>query len=380
VQPQRLRIVFAGGGTGGHLFPAIAIADEIKRIRPDSDVSFVGTKGKIEARVVPERGYAFTTIWVSGLRRKLVLENVLFPLKLLVSLVQSFILLKKLKPNVVVGTGGYVCGPVVFVASLLGVPTLLQEQNSRPGVTTRMLASRVDEVHISFEASRRFLGRVKRVKVTGNPSRSTIGTIARAKGARHFGIAEGGKTLLVFGGSLGARSINSALLHALPDLCASDLQIVWQTGETDYERVRSAAVSGPTLTRATVKVFKFIDAMEYAYAAADLAICRAGATTVAELTRAGVPSLLVPYPYAAAGHQTENARMMVEGGASVMILDGELGERLLDSVTELLSDSARLATMAGKARALGWPNAAVELAHAVIHLAAVPDDGSGQNV
>jgi UDP-N-acetylglucosamine--N-acetylmuramyl-(pentapeptide) pyrophosphoryl-undecaprenol N-acetylglucosamine transferase len=299
---------------------------------------------------------------------------------LLVSLVQSFILLKKARPNAVVGTGGYVCGPVVFVATLLGIPTLLQEQNSRPGVTTRMLASRVDEVHLSFEVSKRYLGRMKRSAVTGNPTRPAIGSISRTEGARHFGVDEGGKTLLVFGGSLGASSINRALVHVLSDLCALDLQIVWQTGETDYERVRSAAERGPASTRARVRVFKFIDEMEYAYAAADLAVCRAGATTVAELTRAGVPSVLVPYPHAAAGHQSENARMMADAGASVVVLDGELRERLLGSITDLIGDSAQLATMAGKARALGRPNAAAELAHAVIHLATLPDAGAGKNV
>lgn len=369
MQPQRLRIVFAGGGTGGHLFPAIAIADEVKRLRPETDITFVGTKEKIEARVVPACGYAFTTIWVSGFRRKLTLENLLFPLKLFVSLIQSFILLKKLKPHVVVGTGGYVCGPVVFLASLLGIPTLIQEQNSYPGATTRMLAARVDEVHVSFESSVRFLSGAKNVSVSGNPTRSAIGTISRAEACRYFEVDEGTITLLVFGGSLGARSINTAVLAALPTLGQLSVQIIWQTGPKEYEHVQSAVGKRLASSEAVVKVFKFIEKMEYAYALADLAVCRAGATTVAELARAGVPSVLVPYPYAAAGHQTENAKALVEGGASVMIPDDQLHEQLVGRIVELLGNSSRRADMAAKARALARPNAATELAQAVLHLA-----------
>ena len=369
MQPQRLRIVFAGGGTGGHLFPAIAIADEVKRLRPETDITFVGTKEKIEARVVPACGYAFTTIWVSGFRRKLTLENLLFPLKLFVSLVQSFILLKKLKPHVVVGTGGYVCGPVVFLASLLGIPTLIQEQNSYPGATTRMLAARVDEVHVSFESSMRFLSGAKNVSVSGNPTRSAIGTISRAEACRYFEVDEGTITLLVFGGSLGARSINTAVLAALPTLGQLSVQIIWQTGPTEYEHVQSAVGKRLASSEAVVKVFKFIEKMEYAYALADLAVCRAGATTVAELARAGVPSVLVPYPHAAAGHQTENAKALAEGGASVMIPDDQLHEQLVGRIVELLGNSSRRADMAAKARALARPNAATELAQAVLYLA-----------
>lgn len=365
MQRKPLRILFAGGGTGGHLFPGIAIADEIRKILPDATITFVGTKKKIEARVVPQRGYTFAPIWISGFRRMRSVENLLFPLKLMVALIQSFILILRFKPDVVVGTGGYVCGPVVYVASLLGVPTLIQEQNSYPGVTTRLLAGRATEVHLTFETSARFLKRADNVRVTGNPTRATLGTMTRFESARFFEIDPQKKTVLVFGGSLGARSINDAMLKLVDGLWMNDVQVIWQTGETDFQRVRESLGKGAP----SVKLYRFIEQMEYAYGACDLVISRAGATSVAEIARAGVPSILVPYPFAAADHQTENARAMVEHGAAVMIKDGELDEELPDMIRSILNDPDRQRTMAAKTQALGKPKAASILAGAVIGLA-----------
>ncbi|MEK9135725.1 MAG: undecaprenyldiphospho-muramoylpentapeptide beta-N-acetylglucosaminyltransferase [Bacteroidota bacterium] len=365
MQRQRLSILFAGGGTGGHLFPAIAIADEIKRLIPDVEITFIGTRRKIEARVVPQHGYAFRAIWVSGLRRKLTPENILFPVKFVVALVQSFFLMWKLKPDVVVGTGGYVCGPPLFAASVLGVPTLIQEQNSYPGVTTRLLASRVDEVHLTFRSSLRYLKRKDNVRITGNPTREAVGKVSKEEGAKFFSISPDKFTLLAFGGSLGAGSINNVLLRILPRLVEKDVQVIWQTGELDYERMKADA---DRLIH-TVKVHMFIDRMEYAYAACDLAVCRAGATTVAELAKAGVPSVLVPYPHAAADHQTENAQAMVESDAAVMIRNSELNEKLLNTIEGLIAAPARLQTMRKNALGVGNPNAAAIIAKAVLNLA-----------
>lgn len=380
MQPEPFSIVFAGGGTGGHLFPAIAIADEIKKRYPEAAITFVGTRGKIEARVVPGRGYLFASMWISGLKRKLTTENILFPLKILVAVVQSFFLMKKLKPLVVVGTGGYVAGPVVFVASLLGIPTLIQEQNSYPGVTTRLLARRVDEVHITFESSVRYLGTVRRLVVSGNPTRAAVGSVNRIEGAKFFGLDPAKRTLLVFGGSLGASSINTAVLAVLAELTADDVQVIWQTGESDFERVAGAVKKMHERERGVVKAFTFIERMENAYGACDLAVCRAGATTVAELTRAGVPSVLVPYPYAAADHQTGNAKAMVEGGASVLVPDRELSERLPATIQQLIGDPDRLAKMSDRARMLGKPKAAAELAEAVLKLAKIRYDRTGKGL
>lgn len=360
-----LDLVFAGGGTGGHLYGALAIADEIRRRHPDARVVFVGTAGKIESRVVPARGYPLVTIWISGFRRKLAAETLLFPVKVVVALLQSALLLWRTKPDVVVGTGGYVCGPVVAAAQMLGYRTLLQEQNSVPGATTRMLASRADEVHIAFPGAARYLRRSDNVRLTGNPTPGTLGEVSREEGARFFGLDPGKRTLLVFGGSRGAATINAAIAPIAGELAAGGVQIIWQTGEEEFETLRrTPGASGPA-----VAMRPFIEKMEYAYAACDLAVCRAGATSLAEMARAGVPSVLVPYPHAAADHQTENARAMVEAGASLMIPDAGAASLLGDALRGLIRDGARLGAMAGAARRLAAPDAARTLADAVEGLA-----------
>lgn len=361
---RKLHIVFAGGGTGGHLYPAIAIADEIRRIRQDAAITFVGTKKKIESRVVPGRGYDFETIWISGFRRKLTFENLLFPLKVVVALLQSYILIRRLNPAVVVGTGGYVCGPVVYVASLLRIPTVIQEQNSFPGVTTRLLASRATEVHLAFESSAKFLRRKDNIKISGNPVRSTLGNETREEASTFFGLDHTQKTVLVFGGSLGAKSINDAMIQNHREIIEQGVQVIWQTGDGDYERV-----CGSVAEAKEMKILRFIERMEFAYATCDLAVCRAGATTLAELTLAGVPSVLVPYPFAAADHQTENAKVMVESGASVLLKDDAVSGKLFETVTALLRDETQLSVMAENARSLGKPGAASSIARAVLALA-----------
>ncbi len=364
-----IRILFAGGGTGGHLFPALAIADEIKKRRRDAEIAFVGTKDRLEARVVPQRGYAFHAIWIRGLRRTWSLDNLLFPLKMLVACVQSFFLVKKLEPDVVVGTGGYVCGPPVFIASLLGIPTVIQEQNSLPGATTRLLAARATQVHLSFEATKEFLKRTDNVFVSGNPTTLTE-HIDREEGLKVFRLNPEKKTLLVFGGSLGASSINRAVADILSDLRGMNVQMIWQTGELDFESMsRIVQEIHGDREEPFVRVYKFIDRMQYAYAVCDVAVCRAGATTLAELTSLGVPAILVPYPFAAADHQRRNAEMMLREGAAAMIHDADLGVQLLGTLQELLSDDERRATMAARARALGKPEAAATVATAILALA-----------
>jgi UDP-N-acetylglucosamine--N-acetylmuramyl-(pentapeptide) pyrophosphoryl-undecaprenol N-acetylglucosamine transferase len=365
---RSLHILFAGGGTGGHLYPGIAIAEEIRKRRPDATIAFVGNGKTIEARVVPERGFRFLPIWVAGFRRSLSPDALVAVLKLFVALVQSFLLIRREKPEVVVGTGGYVCGPPLFVASLRGIPTLIQEQNSYPGLTTRLLAPRMTEVHLSFERARRYLKRTHRVMVSGNPTRETIGMVDRATGAARMGVDPDRFTLLVVGGSRGARSINDALLTALPLLAGLGAQLLWATGKDEYDRIRTA-VRARGETGFPVRLFPYIAEMEFAYGAVDLVVCRAGATTIAEITRAGLPSILIPYPFAAADHQTENARAMVEEGASVLIRDGELAERLVRELRLLVVDRERLRAMSMHARTLAAPRATQVLADAVIRLA-----------
>lgn len=361
--------LFAGGGTGGHLYPAIAIAEEVGSLCPDAEIVFAGTRGKIEEKVVPKRGYRFVPIWISGFRRRLALGTFLFPLKVIVATVQSLLLIRKLRPAVVVGTGGYVCGPPVFAGSLLGVPTLIQEQNSYPGVTTRLLARRASEVHITFESSRRYLKRQDNVKLSGNPVRSAVGTVSRQEGAEFFRLDPGRTTLLVFGGSLGATSLNKAMLKILPEIVARGVQVIWQTGQNDYTMAREFVLTAGDPVAGHTRVHRFIERMENAFAACDLALCRSGASTIAELTLAGIPSVLVPYPFAAADHQTENARAMTEGGAAVMCKDSELDKGLLPTVLELLDDPTRRQAMGKRAKMLAKPDAARTLAQAVLALA-----------
>jgi UDP-N-acetylglucosamine--N-acetylmuramyl-(pentapeptide) pyrophosphoryl-undecaprenol N-acetylglucosamine transferase len=361
--------LFAGGGTGGHLYPAIAIAEEVRTLCPDAEIVFAGTKGKIEERVVPKRGYRFFPIWISGFRRRLTLSTLLFPLKVVVATVHSLILIRKLRPAVVIGTGGYVCGPPVFAATLLGVPTLIQEQNSYPGVTTRLLARRVSEVHITFESSRRYLKRQDNVKLSGNPVRSAVGTVSRQEGAEFFRFDPEKTTLLVFGGSLGATSLNKAMLKILPEIIARNVQVIWQTGQSDYTMAREFVLTAGGEVAENTRVQRFIEKMENAFAACDLALCRSGASTIAELTLAGIPSVLVPYPFAAADHQTENARAMAEGGAAVMCKDSELEAGLLPLVLELLENPARRQAMGASAKLLAKPEAARTLGQAVLALA-----------
>jgi len=378
---SNVRIIFAGGGTGGHLFPALAIADEIRRINPDVDILFIGTRGRIEARVVPQSGYKFRTIWISGFTRSLKLRNFIFPLKLTVALIQSFFIIRKFRPDVAVGTGGFVSGPVLYVATLLKIPTLIQDHNSYPGITTRLLSSRVNEVHIAFESSRkyfkwrkwRFLATQRRsrqdnLKLSGSPVRR-LATVNKNDALRYFNLDLNKKTLFVTGGSQGAASINSSLLKVLGDIVGHGIQIIWQTGTADYNRIKSECARFGSL----IWVSKFIDKIEYAYFACDLALCRAGATTIAELTQCGVAAVLVPYPYAAANHQVENAKAMIETGAAEMIPDSELDVKLKDTVIRLMSDDEKRKMMSRRSRELGKPDAALNIAQSVLQLAARSD-------
>jgi len=356
-----ISILFAAGGTGGHLYPAIAIAEEIKKQRSGAEIAFVGTKNKIEARVVPERGFAFSTIWISGFHRRLTLDNLLFPVKVIFSLVQSFFLIRRLKPGVVVGTGGYVCGPVLYAASLSGVPTVVHESNSYPGVTTRLLASRITKLFLTFDITRQWLPGIdaEKIEIVGNPTRDALGTVSRKEGREYFKLDAEKKTLLVFGGSLGAASINGVMEKIAPVLSDRGIQVVWQTGNTDFERYKN-------MKSDCVWVGRFIDKIEYAYAAADVVMCRSGATTLAELTRLGKPAILVPYPQAAANHQELNARAMVEAGAAVMVKDSELASMALPTIEEMFSHIALLDAMGDKSLALGRPNAGKEIAQKIL--------------
>lgn len=354
-------MLLSGGGTGGHLFPALAIAEEVRKLEPATEFLFVGTRGKIEARMVPQRGYPFRSIWISGFHRRLTIENLLFPVKVIVSLIQSQMILRKFKPDVVIGTGGYVCGPVLFVATWLGIPTVVHESNSYPGITTRLLASRVQKVYIAFESTTQWLQTTGNVELVGTPTRDSLGTVSKQEGRSFFGLDEHRPTLLIVGGSLGAASINGAVLLSLDVLIRSGVQLIWQTGQSDHERVQQALGS-----RKVGWLGAFIDRMEFAFGAADAVVCRAGATTLAELTRIGKPAILIPYPHAAADHQRHNAQALADAGAAVMIVDNEVAQKLGTTVVDLLNDASRLKTMSSASRALGRPDAGPIIARKVL--------------
>ncbi len=361
-----LRAIFAGGGTGGHLFPAIAIADELKVLAPSSEILFVGTKEKIEARVVPQKGYDFRTIWISGFHRSLKLSNLLFPVKVIVSMMQAFSIIKEFRPDVVIGTGGYVSGPMLFAATLKSIPTLIQEQNSFPGETTRFLSKRVNEVHVAFEESKKYLPQAQHVFVSGNPTRKDLGKAEREESLRYFGFRTDDRvqTVLIFGGSLGAASINDAVLNHIDELLANNIRVIWQTGKTTDSRLPALRVK---YSADRLWINTFIDRMDYAYAASDLVVCRAGATTIAELTLLGKPAVLVPFPRAAADHQTKNAKTLEQAGAAIVITDHEFNERMMSIIHEVLNNNV-LERMSAKSKKLAKPDAARVIAQRIMRL------------
>ncbi|MDZ7317121.1 MAG: undecaprenyldiphospho-muramoylpentapeptide beta-N-acetylglucosaminyltransferase [candidate division KSB1 bacterium] len=366
VQKNKKAFVFTGGGTGGHLYPALALAQEVKRRMPAAEIHFIGSRRGLEARVVPTMGFALHLIPVRGFQRRLSIANLAVPWLLLQSLVQSFVLLRRIAPAAVIGTGGYVSGPVLVAARFLGLPTLIQEQNSLPGATTRILARIVDRVHISFAESAALL-KARSVRLTGNPVRSFDPHLAPESARLRLGLEAQRPTLLIFGGSQGARALNDALLGALPRLLSeSEVQIIWSTGKSDYPRIRAEVQDQPR-----INVLEFIDDMEAAYRAADLAVTRSGALTLAELTVCGVPAILVPYPFAAAGHQEQNARALERLGAAVVILQRDLtSERLAEEVLALLRDHRRREEMANAARKAAFPNATREIVDSLFELIA----------
>ncbi len=368
---ERPVFLFAGGGTGGHLYPAIALAEELRQQVPEAEVVFVGTPRGLEATVLPRLGWPVQMITVRGMRRKLAPANLVVPFRAVLSVLQSMALVRRLRPQVVVGTGGYVSGPVVVAAWLLRVPCLIQEQNVRPGVTTLLLARIAQQVHVSYEESLAFFRRRDKVVVSGNPVRRKPPELSPAEARRRLGLVAERQTLLVFGGSQGARRINEAMLGALPALMMRPgLQLIWGTGQADYERVAAAACHfGERLL-----VRAYIDDMYTAYRASDLVVCRAGAVTLAELALFGLPALLIPYPFAAAHHQEWNARALAQRGAARVLLDEETtAERLVVELTPLLEDQEGLKRMGMRMAELARPEAAARIVAAILALAARSD-------
>ena len=359
-----MRVIVTGGGTGGHIYPALAIAKGILAHEPESQILYVGTKEGMEARLVPEAGIDFQEVSGQGLPRKLSIETMKVGAKSFKALWETKQILKDYKPDLVVGTGGYVSGPVVLTAALFGIPTLLHEQNALPGITNKILARFVRKVMVTFPESIAHFGLRKKLILTGLPVRSEIGKVSRVEGARRMGLHPERLTLLVTGGSRGARSLNQAMPIVLKHLNnRPDIQVIWATGKaTHQETIRALDDAGISWRRENWKILEYLKDMPEALACTDIFIGRAGATTLAELMIAGKPMILIPYPFAAENHQEYNARALEKDGAARVILDQDLtGEILWERIENLSTKPQDLKKMAVAAIELGQPNALAKI-------------------
>ena len=345
------RFLLSGGGTGGHIYPAIAIANELKSRYPDARFLFVGARDRMEMEKVPQAGYEIRGLWISGLQRKLSWKNLLFPLKVITSLMQARKIIKGFKPHLVVGTGGFASGPTLRVAAARGIPCVLQEQNSYAGITNKLLASKARKIFVAYEGMERFFPAGSLV-LTGNPVRGTLaGELPqRAKALAHFGLEPGRRTLLVLGGSLGARRINQLIADKKDFLLGQELQLLWQCGKGYYGQYK-------TMESGRVKVCDFITEMEMAYAAADVIISRAGAGSVSELCLIGKPVVFIPSPNVAEDHQTKNAKAIAERDAALFMRESELDEHFEAMMAALLSDPQRMRKLGNNIRAQARPRA-----------------------
>ncbi|MBO6572358.1 MAG: undecaprenyldiphospho-muramoylpentapeptide beta-N-acetylglucosaminyltransferase [Balneola sp.] len=357
------RILIAAGGTGGHVYPAIAIADAIKNENAGSEILFVGTKDHMEWKAVPKAGYKIKSVWISGFHRRLTLKNMLFPLKLVTSIVQSFGIVSSFKPQVMVSCGGYAAGPVGWVAGKRGVKVVIQEQNSFPGVTNRMLAKFASRIFTAFKEAAKYLPSDKIVE-SGNPTRNTLDKVEKKVGLNSFNFDDSKPVLMVLGGSGGARSINEAVKENLDKL--SDLQVIWQCGS----RYIDALMKEVDLeNNKNIRLTAFIDNMPEAYAAADLIVSRAGASSCSEFMMTGKPSVLIPSPNVAGDHQTQNAQSMVDAGASELLKDADAVNALPELVHSLIKNQEKLKEMNKAALKLAKPDAAKMIAKEILELA-----------
>ena len=355
------RFIISGGGTGGHIFPAIAIADELKRRLPDAEILFVGAKDRMEMQKVPQAGYPIEGLWISGLQRKLSWQNLLFPLKFISSLLKSRSIIKRFKPDAVIGTGGFASGAVVKVAGQMGIPTFIQEQNSYAGITNKMLAKNAHKICVAYDAMEQFFPKEKIVK-TGNPIRDGLLNIAeyRSEGLSYFHLDSQRKTLLVLGGSLGARRINQLIEQQLPLFEQLGVQVLWQCGKLYYEEYKK-------YNSEQVRVLAFIDRMELAYAAADVIISRAGASSVSELCVVGKPVIFIPSPNVAEDHQTKNGRAIADKQAAILLRESELNEQFANTFSKLIADEAQQEALSAHIKALAQPNATKDIVNLILN-------------
>ena len=356
------RFIISGGGTGGHIYPAVAIANELKNRFPDAEFLFVGAKDKMEMQKVPHAGYTIKGLWISGIQRKLTLDNAMFPLKLASSMWNSFKIIKSFKPDVVIGTGGFASGAVLKAASMLNIPTVIQEQNSYPGITNKLLAKRANKICVAYENLERFFPKDKMI-LTGNPVRQDLIEAAdKSEAIAYFNLDANKKTLLVLGGSLGARRINQLIEKELDFLLSQNIQIIWQCGKlylNDYSKYNE---------KDNVQVVAFIDRMDLVYAAADVVISRSGASSVSELCIVGKPTIFIPSPNVAEDHQTKNAKAISDKNGAILIKESELETQFETIFSDLISNESKKSELSQNIKKLAKPNATKDIVEEIIKL------------
>ncbi|WP_375436632.1 undecaprenyldiphospho-muramoylpentapeptide beta-N-acetylglucosaminyltransferase [uncultured Hymenobacter sp.] len=361
---ESLRVIISGGGTGGHIFPAVAIANELRRRQPDAEILFVGANGRMEMTRVPEAGYEIVGLDIAGLQRRLTPQNLIFPIRVMRAVRKAGKLIEQFRPDVVVGVGGYASAPVLLAATSRSIPSLIQEQNSYAGLVNKLLSRRVNKICVAYEGMEKFFPQEKLV-LTGNPVRTEIASGNRLEARQFFGLAPDQPVLLVIGGSLGARTLNQATATALLRLKAAGVQLLWQTGKLYYPE---AAQQAAPFAADNLKALEFVQRMDLAYAAADVVVSRAGALSVSELCLTGKPSILVPSPNVAEDHQTKNAMALVRKDAALLVSDAEAPTKLYDTALALLQNPAQQQQLATQVRQLARPAATTTIVDELLRL------------
>ncbi len=348
---KQLRVILSGGGTGGHIYPAIAIANEIKIRYPDTEILFVGARDRMEMEKVPQAGYKIEGLWISGIQRRFTLKNLMFPFKLMSSLYKSGKIIKSFNPDVVIGTGGFASGPLLRMANSRNIPTIIQEQNSYPGITNRLLAKNANKICTAYDNLERFFPTERTVK-TGNPVRQDLLNSVEKKleAQTYFRLKKDKKTVLVLGGSLGARRINQLIEKYIEQFKKEEIQIIWQTGKLYYEEYKKHEGG-------FVKILDFLNKMDLAYAASDIIISRAGAGSVSELCVVGKPVIFIPSPNVAEDHQAKNALALSEKDAALVVKENELEEKFETVFFGLLNSETQQQKLAENIKKLALPNA-----------------------
>lgn len=362
---EKLKVIISGGGTGGHIFPAVAIARAIENKVKNVEFLFVGAEDRMEMEKIPAEGYKIIGLWISGLQRSLSRRNLLFPFKVISSLLKSRKIIKDFKPDLAIGTGGYASGPLLFVAAKKGIPSIIQEQNSYPGITNKILAKYVQKVCVAYDDMERFFGEEKLV-LTGNPIRKDILDFEEKvkEGRQFFNLDDSKPTVLVVGGSLGARTINNAIAEAIDRFNTSEINLIWQTGisfeDRSEELMQECGVN--------IKAFTFIKRMDLAYAVADVIISRAGAIAISELCCVAKPIILVPSPNVAENHQYKNAQSLVNKNAALLVEDKNASRKLVDTLMKLIDDKNLQGVLSSNIRKIAVKNAADDIADIALDL------------